>query len=74
MLKKVILSSLVALTLGSVLLEARAYRPNNPSLSVDRPYRPGSFDKNNYYTNQRCAHLPYGSLAYYICMATKPGL
>lgn len=61
MLKKVILSSLVALTLGSVLLEARAYRP-------------GSFDKNNYYTNQRCAHLPYGSLAYYICMATKPGL
>lgn len=71
MLKKIVLTSLVALTLSSAFLEARPYRPNNPDLSVDRPYRPGYYDKNNYYTNQKCSGYTYGSLLYYVCMATR---
>ncbi len=72
MFKKKMLLTLICLLLGSVLLEAKAYRPNNPNLSVDRPYRPGYFDKNNYYYYHSICNRLYGknNVGYVSCMAS----
>ncbi|TQR34399.1 hypothetical protein DMB92_00060 [Campylobacter sp. MIT 99-7217] len=69
-MKKIILLTLLSTFLISLLEARRPYRPTNPSLSVDRSYRPGYADQNNYYNRFEYCKRMYGHnrLKYLACL------
>ena len=73
MLKNILLVSFVFIP---CILEAYStfgtygYRPQNPNLSVERPYRPGKYGMNNIYNEKNKYNYcsKYNGIYYMLCM------